>query len=257
MKGTTFTIHSKKYEHHEGLCKKRQAQLISKGFSLDDNNPDLIIVIGGDGTFLREIRAREFKGRYILLNTGHLGFFADYDIDETNRLLTAIIEKEPEEEKLTLGKITNSAGLEDYYLNDVCIESLKTCWVTAKIDGEVLTNIRGNGIVVSTPIGASGYSASLGSPFRIGTPPVYQFATIAPCYNRLSLNPINKAIISNNKILSIELKGKRIPVLDGIPQGKLRDNKFIFAPQSDKQLTLLHFRKLNEVSRLRERISGK
>ena len=233
MKATTFTIHSKKYEHHEGLRKKRQSQLISKGFTLDNENPDLVIVVGGDGTFLREVRNRKFNGRF------------------------AILEKEPEEEVLPLGKITNSTGNYDYFLNDVCIEGLKTCWVTARIDDEILTTIRGNGIVISTPIGSSGYAASLGSPFRIGSPDVYEFATIAPCYNRLSFNPINKAIISNKKTLSIELRGKRIPVLDGISAGSLRDNKFVFAPKSEKTLTLLHFRKQSEVIRLRERISGK
>ena len=257
MKATTFTIHSKKYEHHEGLRKKRQSQLISKGFTFDNENPDVVIVVGGDGTFLREVRNRKFNGRFVLLNTGHLGIFSEFSIEEANKLLYAILEKEPEEEVLPLGKITNSTGNYDYFLNDVCIEGLKTCWVTARIDDEILTTIRGNGIVISTPIGSSGYAASLGSPFRIGSPDVYEFATIAPCYNRLSFNPINKVIISNKKTLSIELRGKRIPVLDGISAGSLRDNKFVFAPKSEKTLTLLHFRKQNEVIRLRERISGK
>ncbi len=255
MKPTSFAIYSKKYEHHEGLIKKFTSLLQGKGFVRDDDKGDLVIVIGGDGTFLRAIHTRNFNGRFVLLNTGHLGFFSDYDRNSAFRRINDILDKDPSEEVLPLGIVKDSLGNQDYFLNDVCIEGLKTCWVTAKIDGEVLTNIRGNGIVVSTPIGSSGYAASLGSPFRIGTPDVYEFATIAPCYNRLSLNPINKAVINNKKTLSIELKAKRIPVLDGIPS-KRRDNQFVFSPKSDKSLVLLHFRPKSEISRLKERISG-
>ena len=61
----------------------------SRGFVITDNNYDLGIAIGGDGSFLRMIKANNFDSNiyYVGVNTGTLGFLQEIKIDEIDTLI--------------------------------------------------------------------------------------------------------------------------------------------------------------------------
>ena len=74
MKSTTFVIESKKTENNDLLVSRLKDSLLSHGFVLDKENPELIFVFGGDGSLMRAVHIYDKKGKFILINTGHLGF---------------------------------------------------------------------------------------------------------------------------------------------------------------------------------------
>lgn len=256
MKSTTFVIESKKRENNDALVSKLKSKLLDLGFIYKDKDPDLIFVFGGDGSLMRAVHLYDKKGNFILLNTGHLGFYSDYDFEELDAFLENFEHSEPTVEKIPLYEIEVD-GKTHEFVNDVAIQSGETCWLDISIENELLTTVRCNGIVISTPTGTTGYLTSLASPIVIGKPDIYQYSTIAPCYNRLSPNPINKAIIANDKELEVKVNEGFIEVyLDGIYREDLKGNEFKFKGSNGKYINLLHFKEVSQTKRLRKNISG-
>ena len=256
MKSTTFVIESKKTENNDLLVSRLKDSLLSHGFVLDKENPELIFVFGGDGSLMRAVHIYDKKGKFILINTGHLGFYSDYDHDELDEFIHDFFHNEPKEEKIPLYEV-DVDGEKHEFINDVAVQSGETCFIDILIDDELLTTVRANGIVISSPIGTTGYLTSLASPVVIGRPHVYQYSTIAACYNRLSVNPINKAIIDNDKKLTVVVKEGLIEsYLDGIYREDLKGKVYIFRGNDEHTVSLLHFREVSQVKRLRKNISG-
>ncbi len=256
MKSTSFVIESKKRENNDVLVKELRESLENHGFFYTETNPELIFVFGGDGSLMRAVHLYGKQGRFILINTGHLGFYSDYDHDELPEFLSDFFTEEPTEERIPFYEVLVD-GKRHEFLNDVAVQSGETCWLDIAVNGQLLTTVRANGIVVSTPIGTTGYLTSLSSPVVLGKPDIYQYSTIAPCYNRLSPNPINKAILANDQILTVTVKEGFIEAyLDGIYREDMKGSVYEFYGSKERYITLLHYRRLSQVKRLRKNISG-
>jgi probable inorganic polyphosphate/ATP-NAD kinase len=260
MKMKKFVIISKYKENNRASLDKLKEALLTHGYVYDEENPEYIFVLGGDGSLLRSIHQYRKEGKYILLNTGHLGFFSDYDADDIDNFVTDLLTKEPLETRLPLYEI-ESDDIKDRFINDIAIQSAQTSFLDIYVDDELLTCVRSNGIVISSPMGSTGYLTSLNSPLVIGSPSIYQYAIIAPCYNRLSLNPITKAILSNDQVLKIKVRdGNPDVYIDGIFKEELEKSPdgtlFTIRARKDEFVRILHFKDTSLVKRLRKNISG-
>ncbi len=261
MVPTRFMIYSKQMENNAILIEKIRTELVSHQFTYDEIHPLLIIILGGDGSFLRAVHdPRLPRGRniqYVLLNTGHLGFYSDYQKNEVDQFVSDIITLTPTVESLPFYRFTID-GKEHHCINDIAIQSGETVFLNAYVNHELLATSRCNGIVVGTPTGSSGFLASLGAPLIIHGPDVFQFAILAPCRNRLFVNPITKAVISGKDELQIEVdRNNTMEIyIDGGHKTKFRGKKFTFSHRRNEFISLLHFRKLDYVARLRKSISG-
>jgi NAD+ kinase len=158
---------------------------------------DLVIAVGGDGTFLSAARAiAGFEKPLIGINLGRLGFLVDISPDEFTGKLHAILNGHYREEKryLLRTKIVRGGQVihEETAANEVVIHR----WVTpsmieivTKIDNVFLNSQRSDGLIVSTPTGSTAYSLSAGGPI------------IYPTLNALVLVPLNPHTMSNRPIV--------------------------------------------------------
>src|SRR5512137_1510352 len=131
---------------------------------------DLVIAVGGDGTFLAAARAIvEYDIPLIGINLGRLGFLVDISPNELPAKLHHILEGHFSEEKryLLRAKIIRDNGVihEGPGVNEVAIHR----WVTpsmieivTKIDNVFLNSQRSDGLIISTPTGSTAYSLSAG-----------------------------------------------------------------------------------------------
>jgi NAD+ kinase len=170
------------------LAKKLQEFLASKGVSvwlcsawdgeearahLDDT--DLILSVGGDGTILRAAQAvvpglTPITG----INLGKLGFMTELSADEAMDKLPVLLAGEGWiDERAMLEAELVATGQEGepsrmfYALNDVVVARgaiARVVYVEASIDGEPLTTYKGDGVIVATATGSTGYSLSAGGP---------------------------------------------------------------------------------------------
>lgn len=134
----------------------------------DDVNPDYVISIGGDGTFLKVIHSYYAKNPNIVLfgiHTGHLGFFSNYSSSEITLVADAINDglfRYEEMQLLEYKVVAKDKTLEGLALNEVTIVNPpRILLLDVYIDSEILERYRGTGLCISTPYGSTAYNKSL------------------------------------------------------------------------------------------------
>ena len=186
----------------------------------DDFDGDIALSIGGDGTFLRTASRIGKKGIPILgINTGRLGFLADVSSNETQYVLSEILNKNYTVESRTLLRLTTDKhdfqGT-NYALNEVAVlKSDNSAMITihAYINGNYLNSYLADGLLIATPTGSTAYSMSVGGPIIEPTASNFVITPIAPH----SLNTRPLVITDDSTImLRIESRNKHVLIsLDG------------------------------------------
>jgi NAD+ kinase len=155
-----FTVVTRDDEVSLSLGKKIIDHLISKNKVLDNENPQIVISVGGDGTMLHALHQRMHQienVHFVGIHTGTLGFFTDYEASEVDILLKDVIELPPLTEEVQLLEVRrfNGDSYESLYaINEARVENIiKTQSIDVYIDKEYLETFRGNGLCVSTQIG--------------------------------------------------------------------------------------------------------
>ena len=88
-----FAIISKGDLNSDSLKAKMITYLLDFDLIYDDESPDIVISIGGDGTLLyafHRYTSRLDKTAFVGIHTGHLGFYADWVPEEIEKLVIAI-----------------------------------------------------------------------------------------------------------------------------------------------------------------------
>lgn len=164
---------------------------------------DVIITIGGDGTILRIASlAAKYRKKLLGINCGRLGFMASLEKDELDDLSKLLTSEYKTESRMMLDVViehpdstfTTVTALNDivithgfnYYINDF----------TVLADGTTVSSLRADGLIFSTPTGASAYSLSAGGPLIEPTMDCIEFTQICPhsLFARTMLFAPNKLI---------------------------------------------------------------
>ncbi|MCR5349617.1 MAG: NAD kinase [Acholeplasmatales bacterium] len=174
----------------------------------DNTNPDIIIAIGGDGTILKAVH--EYPNAVIFgIHTGHLGFFANYDVTEVDYLIDDINNNNFNVDTLDVLKceFSDKEGNEyiDFAINEVTIMSpLRTMRLSVTVDNEYIERFRGTGFCVSTPYGSTAYNKSLHGSVVDTTIKVMQLTEIA-AINSIAYRTLSSPLIlSSDRILKFD-----------------------------------------------------
>ena len=132
---------------------------------------DCAIAIGGDGTILNIAKKAAFLNKSALgINAGRLGFMSGIERDELS-LLTKLIDKEYIIDERAMLKATIKKDGEvlssHHCLNDIVVSRgnfARLIDVTITCDGRSVSNMRSDGVIISTPTGSTAYSMAAGGP---------------------------------------------------------------------------------------------
>ena len=158
---------------------------------------DMVIVLGGDGTLLSVARAvGNDKVPILGINMGGLGFLTEVTLPEMFPLLKEILDGNYSIRKrmLLTTTVNRRDGVRKTFqaLNDVVINKgalARIINIKAAINGEYLTTYRADGLIISTPVGSTGYSLSAGGPI------------VCPGINGIIITPICSHTLTNRPIL--------------------------------------------------------
>jgi NAD+ kinase len=178
-------------------------------------NFDLAVSIGGDGTFLFTVSYFYEKDiSFLPINNGRLGFLAWnylYELEkELNNFLSANFIEDKRmvlKTNVNIEHLSENKKSEFYSLNEIAVSKFEFSTpleVLVKLDGEKLLHYWGDGIIVATPTGSTGYSLSAGGPIIC---PTLESIIITPiCPHSFTVKPI---VIKSSHEVSITILNKR------------------------------------------------
>jgi len=143
-----------------------------------DNDPhaaegcELVLVLGGDGTFLRAAELARNAGIPVLgVNLGRIGFLAEAEAEAIDHVLEHVVARDYQvEERLTLDVVVSQGDRvidRGWALNEVSLERgprLGVLGVVVEIEGRPVSAFGCDGVLVSTPTGSTAYAFSAGGP---------------------------------------------------------------------------------------------
>ncbi|MDA3792554.1 MAG: NAD(+)/NADH kinase [Elusimicrobia bacterium] len=204
---------------------------------------EIIISIGGDGTVLKSARsAHKYDIPLAAVNTGTLGFLG-LNISNPERFADKILEGRYNCKELTMLEIS-LGGEKIYALNDVVVKNGQTARVinlALSVDGENVFNIKGDGIIVSTPTGSTAYSLAAGGPVVTPGRELLIISPLAP--HSLSYRPL----VTGPAEIIIERTGKKqqlvIMTVDGQVSRDIGKDTKITVNLSKRKLKLVEGRR--------------
>jgi NAD+ kinase len=133
---------------------------------------ELVLVLGGDGTFLRAAElARNAEIPVLGVNLGRIGFLAEAEAEAIDRVLEHVVRRDYRvEERMTLDVAVRAEGnllTRGWALNEASLEKgprLGVLGVVVEIDGRPVSAFGCDGVLVSTPTGSTAYAFSAGGP---------------------------------------------------------------------------------------------
>lgn len=159
--------------------------------------PELIFVIGGDGTLIRAARDTAEKNIPLIgVNLGTLGYLCELEETTVFSAIDQIMEgKFMLEARMRLSGYVIKSGLQQKQqtaLNDVVIHrngALQLVSLVVYVNGQYLYTFEGDGVIVSTPTGSTGYNLSAGGPI------------VDPKARMILITPINSHALNSKSIV--------------------------------------------------------
>jgi len=207
---------------------------------------DLVIVLGGDGTILY---ASRFCGDKPILgvNFGKIGFLSDISPDHVHEALELITEDKfwvqelrrlsaeieyPDSEARKLPSVLN-----EYLLFTSALAKMIS--IEIFIDYEPITKVRGDGLIVATPIGSSAYALSAGGPILLPETSAYLVVPLSPLWGKFK-----PMVLSKENTFSVKIRedgSSAVIVGDGMEKKELPKKCTVHFSLSDEKTRFIRF----------------
>ena len=191
------------------VAKTIKEKLEKKNFKIVEEDYEIAIAIGGDGSFLRMVKETAFNEEciYVGINAGTLGFAQEINLDEINEFIKSLEQGNYKIEEIGIAEIeikTPDSISKQLALNEIVIRDIDLNTVNLKlmVEKELLENYVGDGILISTSFGSTAYNLSFGGSIVYNTFHTLQITPIAPLNNKSYRNLLNSVIIPSNKEIS-------------------------------------------------------
>jgi NAD+ kinase len=227
---------------------------------LPKHKPNLVIVLGGDGTLLAAARAFARTTTPILsVNLGSLGFLTEIPLAELYATLEAWCDNcaEIEVRSMMRAEIIRDGRLVKQWdaLNDVVVAKGTIARMgdfSVEIDQQAVATFRADGIIVSTPTGSTAYNLAANGP--IVMPNVNAMLVTPICPHLLTIRPI---VVPGDSTISVEVVGVPNEIyltVDGQEAVQLKLGDRVRCQRSDAAVRLLRHRPNGLFSVLRSKL---
>ena len=219
----------------------------------------ILIVFGGDGTILRA--ARQTLGSAVPIigvNMGGTGFLTEIEVDEIDTVIPDILAGHYTVQRRMMLEIEivrdGRLLLRDSALNDVIIRGQgKTIELAVFGDGNRIMSYVGDGLIVATPTGSTGYSMSAGGP--IVEPSARNILVTPVSAHLLMTKPF---VLDSERLVTVEiLPEKQNPAyvsVDGNEYMRIHSDDIITIKESDREVRFAHIAERNFYKRVSEKL---
>ncbi|WP_112181620.1 MULTISPECIES: NAD kinase [Paraliobacillus] len=214
------------YYQKENVSKEELIKLFQasdqNGFSIVKNHQDadIIVCIGDDGTYLQGVRHTGFLDNCLyvgLSKENEVGLYADFSTDRIHELFDALISKDIKKQKFPIIEVSINGEAPFYCLNEASVRSsiIKTIVIDVYINDSYFERFRGDGLIVATPTGSTGYNKSISGAIVDPNIPCFQMTELASINNNNYRTLGSSLVLGENKKLRLEIlqDGNDYPVI--------------------------------------------
>lgn len=237
-----------------------QAARIVPRYQMVNENPELVIVLGGDGTLLAAARAFARSDVPILsVNLGSLGFLTEVRLADLYTTLAGWREGccNIDYRAMLHGEIMRHGQLYREYeaLNDVVVAKGAIARMgdfKVHLNEQVAAAFRADGVIVATPTGSTAYNLAANGP--ILSPDVDAMVIAPICPHLLTLRPL---VVRGDANIQISIEGvpdQTFLTVDGQEAVQVRVNDVIYCRKSIHQLKLVRMGDVGFFNVLRQKL---
>jgi NAD+ kinase len=223
--------------------------------------PDLVIVLGGDGTLLAAARVFAASGTPILsVNLGYLGFLTEIRLGDLYPTLESWCAgcHELDERAMLHAALWRDGEQYSCYeaLNEVVVSKgdiARMGEFAVELDGKSVARFRADGVIVSTPTGSTAYTLAANGP--ILTPDVDALVVTPICPHLLTLRPIVVRGDASLKVKVVGIPNLALLTVDGQQAVELRLGDELRCRRSQHTVKLVRINESGFFEALRSKLS--
>lgn len=247
------------------ICNDVALKTGAEALNLSENKivdmSDIMVCLGGDGTFLKAARTIVAKHKPLLgVNLGNLGFLADVDKNEIESAVKHLIEGDfGVDERMMLDTVIVRDGkvvAEDIVLNDVVISRgaiSRILHLKTYINDAFMDLYPGDGLIISTPTGSTAYSLSAGGPLVEPDVELIIATPICPhlLYSRSFITTADRVV---KVVVSEDSSHEAMVTVDGQNGYEVIGGDMIITKKSQMRMRMIRLNKKNFFDVLRGKI---
>lgn len=223
--------------------------------------PDLVVVLGGDGSILRTARWMGYEQSPVLgVNLGRLGFLADVSSDDAEQALADLAAgrfRHVDHLMLECDILRDGKTIHcELGLNETSILAgppFSMIEIALHVDGELATTYRADGLIVSTPVGSTAHNLSAGGPIVRKDLDAFIFTPLNP--HTLTNRPVVDSSAREYEVVVPRPNAGSACVVDGRVIASLAPGDRIRVRRAAPRFTLLETREHGYYRTLREKLS--
>jgi NAD+ kinase len=213
------------HKHDEETTKQVQPLIqLAKQYEFevvdDAKYANIIVSVGGDGTFLQAVRKTGFRDDclYAGISTlGSLSMYCDFHIHDTEKMIEAMTTEQIEVRRYPTIHVTVNDCTSFYCLNECTVRSsiIKTFVMDVFIDDLHFETFRGDGMIIATPTGSTAYNKSVSGAVVDPMLPCFQVSELASLNNNRYRTLGSSFILSGNRKLTLKVvqDGNDYPII--------------------------------------------
>lgn len=218
---------------------------------------DIILSLGGDGTLIETIgKYYKLDVPFLGINCGNLGYLTEINCENYKEKLDIVFSEEYRvQERDGLECRIENINLFGLSFNDIYLRnnSMNVMNFDVFINGKFLSEYKADGIIISTPVGSTGYSLSCGGAFIDPSAKVILLTMIAPH------TLMNRSIVLNDTsridIVVKRTNGNVGLAMDGQKYENIKDGQRIIINKSEKIVNLVEITDDSFISKIATKLN--
>lgn len=191
-------------------------------FAIVDEAKDanIIISVGGDGAFLQAVRKSGFRQDCLytgITRSDESGLYCDFNLGNFDKMLHSMIHKEMEVRRFPIIDVKINGETKFECLNEVSVKStiIKSIVIDVHIDDMHFETLRGDGLIVATPTGSTGYNKSTNGAVIDPKIPCFQVSELASVNNNRYRTLGSSFVLGKDRTLKLEIvqDGNDYPII--------------------------------------------
>ena len=205
-----YFIIAKTDECSQNLAQEMHTTFALNNWEISKDHPDLVVTVGGDGTFLHAIHSyldQLDTIKVVGIHTGTLGFFTNYHDHELDIFFDDLFNRKMTIHPIPVMRIKVNQKGESFIfeaINEMRIENVtRTQSLDIKINGEFFESFRGTGMCISTQAGSTAYNRSLGGAILQDGLDLLQIAEITGIHHKAYRSLGSPMIVKKESIIEL------------------------------------------------------